>query len=141
MKALVIYDTKFGNTEKVANGIAEVLKAEAIKASDVEVSTLKEYDVIVFGSPTQAWNMSGGMKGLFKKLQGDSFLGKKAATFDTRFKSRFAGSAAKKIQSKLLKLDFEIVMEPVSFIVIGKEGPLAEGEMEKTKVFSALISS
>ncbi len=32
-------------------------------------------------------------------------------------------------------------MDPVSFIVTGSEGPLAEGEMEKTKEFSTLISS
>jgi flavodoxin len=141
MKAVVVYDTKFGNTEQVAKGIAQVLSGNAIRVTDVDPLKLKVYDVFAFGSPTHAWNMSSGMKAFFKKLKGESFAGKKAATFDTKYKSRFAGSAAKKIQSKLKKLDFNIIMDPVSFIVTGSEGPLAEGELEKTKAFSALISS
>lgn len=138
MNAIVIFDTKFGNTEKVAKGIAEVLNTKAVKASEIELSSLEEYDLVVVGSPTHAWNMSKDMKKFFNQLKGKSFQGKRAATFDTKYKSRFAGSAAKKIQSKLKKLDFEIALEPISFIVTGNEGPLAEGEMDKTKAFSAL---
>jgi flavodoxin len=141
MKAIVVYDTKFGNTEKVAKTIAKILSADIFRVGEVDISKLMEYDVFVAGSPTHAWNMSSGMKTFFKKLKGESFEGKKAATFDTKYKSRFAGSAAKKIQSKLKKLDFKIVLDPVSFIVTGNEGPLAEGEIEKTKAFSALFSS
>ena len=74
----------------------------------------------------------------FKKMKGESFDGKKAAAFDTKFNSRFAGSAAKKIQGKLKKLGFDIAMKPVSFFVTGREGPLAEGEMEKVNAFSTL---
>ena len=141
MKAIVVYDTKFGNTEQVAKGIARVLNADVVRVTDVDITKLKEYDIFAFGSPTHTWNISSGMKKLFNKLKGESFKGKKAATFDTKYKSRFAGSAAKKIQSKLKKLDFEIIMDPMNFIVIGNEGPLAEGEMEKTTAFSTLISS
>ena len=139
MKVIVIYDTKFGNTEKVAKSIAKILSADVYRVTDVDISKLKEYDVFAVGSPTHAWNMSSVMKVFFKKLKGESFEGKRAATFDTKYKSRFAGSAAKKIQSKLKKLDFKIVMDPVSFLVTGNEGPLAEGEMEKIKAFSTLI--
>lgn len=138
MKAIVVYDTKFGNTEQVAKGIAKVLNADVIKVTDVEVTKLKEYNVFVVGSPTHAWNMSAGMKQFFKKIEGQSFGEKKAAAFDTKMDSRFAGSAAKKIQSKLKKLSFNITMKPVSFFVTGREGPLADGELEKVKEFSAL---
>ncbi len=138
MKTVLIFDTKFGNTEKVAMGIAKILNADVFKVSDIDFSKLQDYNVFVVGSPTHAWNMSKGMKDFFKKLKGKSFQGKRAATFDTKYKSRFAGSAAKKIQSKLKKLDFEIAMEPVSFIVTGNEGPLAEGEMDKVSEFTIL---
>jgi flavodoxin I len=138
MKAVVVYDTTFGNTEQVAKGIAKVLNADAIRVSDVEVSKLKEYDIFAFGCPIHAWNMSSGMKKILKQLEGESFAGKKAATFDTKIDSRFAGNAAKKIQKKLKKLDFDIAMKPVHFIVIGREGPLAEGEMDKVQTFAAL---
>jgi len=138
MNAIVVYDTKFGNTEQVAKGIAKVLNADIIKVSEVEPSKLKAYDIFAFGSPTHAWNMSSGMKKALNKLKDHSFEGKKAAAFDTKFNSKFAGSAAKKILGKLKKLDFQISMEPISFIVIGNEGPLADGEMDKVKAFAAL---
>ncbi|MFX1577418.1 MAG: flavodoxin family protein [Promethearchaeota archaeon] len=138
MKAVVVYDTKFGNTKQVAEGIAEVLNADIINVSAIDSSKLREYDVFAFGCPVHAWNMSAGMKKALKLLEGESFVGKKVGTFDTRIASRFAGNAAKKIQSKLKKLGFDIAMKPVHFIVTGREGPLAEGEMEKVKAFTAL---
>ncbi len=141
MKAIVVYDTMFGNTEKVAKGIAAILKADVYAASDVDTTKLKDYGVFVFGSPTHAWNMSSKMKQLFKQLENQTFHGKKAATFDTKLASRFAGSAAQKIEKKLKHLGFSIVMEPVNFVVLGREGPLADGEMEKTKVFSKVKGS
>jgi flavodoxin len=141
MKAVVVYDTKFGNTEQVAKGIAEVLNADLVKVSDVDPEKLKAYDIFAIGSPVHAWNMSRGMKEAIKKLRGHSFDGKKAATFDTRIKHRFAGNAAKKIQSKLKKLGFTIAMKPVHFIVVDREGPLAEGEIDKVKAFAALNSA
>jgi flavodoxin len=138
MKAVVIYDTKFGNTKEVAEGIAKVLNADVINVSAIDSSKLREYDIFAFGCPVHAWNMSAGMKKALKTLEGESFVGKKAAAFDTRIASRFAGNAANKIQSKLKKLGFEIAMKPIHFIVTGREGPLAEGEMKKVKSFTAL---
>ncbi|MFX1566096.1 MAG: flavodoxin family protein [Promethearchaeota archaeon] len=141
MKAVVVYDTQFGNTEQVARGIAKVINADTIKVSEVEVSKLKPYDLFAFGCPVHAWNMSSGMKKALQKLEGESFAGKKAGTFDTRIASRMAGNAATKIQKKLKKLGFEIIMKPVHFIVAGREGPLAEGEMDKVQAFTALKST
>lgn len=141
MKAVVVYDTKFGNTEQVAKGIAKILNADTIKVSNIEPSSLKVYDLFAFGCPVHAWNMSAGMKTALQKLEGESFEKKKAATFDTRLASRFAGNAASKIQKKLKKLGFEIVMKPVHFIVAGREGPLAEGEIEKVEAFITLKQS
>jgi flavodoxin len=138
MKAVVIYDTKHGNTEKVAKGIAKIIGADTLKVGDADPEKLKKYDIFVFGSPTHAWNMTAGMKQLFKRLSGEDFGGKKAAAFDTKFKGRFAGGAAKKIEKKLRKLGFTIGMGYVSFYVTGMEGPLAKGEMDKAKGFVAI---
>lgn len=141
MKAIVVYDTQFGNTEQVAKGIAKVLNADIIKVTDLEASKLKAYDRFAFGCPVHAWNMSSGMKLALQKLEGESFAGKQAATFDTRIDSRFAGDAAGKIGKKLKKLGFKVIMKPVHFIVTGREGPLAEGEMDKVQIFAALKST
>ena len=91
---------------------------------------------MVFGCPTQIWNMSGGMKDLFKRMEGESFKGKTAAAFDTKFNGRLAGSAAKKIEGKLKKLGFTLAMNGISFFVTGQQGPLAEGELDKIKAFT-----
>jgi flavodoxin len=141
MKAVVVYDTKFGNTEQVAKGIAKVLNADLIKVADVDPTRLMEYDIFAFGSPTHAWNMSGGMKQAFNRLKGHSFEGKKAVAFDTKIEHRFAGNAATKIQSRLKKLGFTIAMKPVHFFVTDREGPLGDGEMDKVKAFEALKST
>ncbi|MHA1840034.1 MAG: flavodoxin family protein [Candidatus Ranarchaeia archaeon] len=138
MTAIVIYDTKFGTTQKVAEAIAQILNADLLKASDVDVKKLNDYDAMVFGCPTQIWNISGGMRDLFKRMQGKSFTGKTAVAFDTKINSRFAGSAAKKIEGKLRKLGFTLAMSAVSFFVTGQEGPLADGELDKTQAFATL---
>jgi flavodoxin len=50
-KTLVIYYSKYyGNTEKVANAIADGLDAVLMPSQQVEVQTLLEYDLIGFGS-------------------------------------------------------------------------------------------
>lgn len=141
MKSVVVYDTRFGNTEKVAKGIAKALMADISKAPEATVSELKGYDTLVFGSPTHAWNMSDGMKDLFNRMKGESFRGKKAAAFDTKFNRRFAGSAAKKMEGRLRKLGFDIAVEPMSFFVKGMEGPLEDGELQKCEKFGKDIAS
>ena len=57
MKAIVIYDSQFGNTEKVAQAIHTALAARGesslIRAADVTDAALAGCDLIVVGSPTQ----------------------------------------------------------------------------------------
>lgn len=51
MKRLIIYESvHHKNTEKIAKAIAEVLKAELKKPQDVNIDSLKDYDLIGFGS-------------------------------------------------------------------------------------------
>jgi len=51
MKALIIYKSvHHGNTEKIAEAIAEVMEAEMKKVEEVEVEELKHCDIIGFGS-------------------------------------------------------------------------------------------
>lgn len=51
MKRLIIYESvHHKNTEKIAKAMAEVLKAELKKPQDVNIDSLKDYDLIGFGS-------------------------------------------------------------------------------------------
>jgi len=143
MRALVIYDSQFGNTEQVSRAIGQVLDVsmEVIirRAGYVDTAHLQEADIVVVGSPTHRWGMSRAIKDFFRGLKGRRFEGKCAAAFDTRFRSRFSGSAAKKIDGQLRKLGFQVVASPFGAYVEGREGPLKEGEIERAKVFGATV--
>ncbi|NCC64053.1 MAG: nitric oxide synthase, partial [Spirochaetia bacterium] len=54
MKALVVYDSAFGNTEKIAKIIGESLDSPVKRAVDVKAEDLQALDVLIVGSPTQA---------------------------------------------------------------------------------------
>jgi flavodoxin len=143
MKALIAYDTKFGNTEKVAKTISEGLSASYAvsckKVTDVSVSELRESDLVLVGSPTHAWNMSRATKSFFKGLGEERFEGKMAAAFDTKFNRKLAGSAAKKIEGELKKLGFKIAVPHLNAYVVKSEGPLGDGEIDRCKEFAAKL--
>jgi len=135
-RAVVIYDTKFGNTEKVARALAEGMKKHEVnvdcsKIDEVNISKLGDYDLLAVGGPTHAFGLSKPMKDFLKKLEKVNISGKRAFAFDTKLKSRLAGSAGKRIEKKLKKLGMSIVKSHVSAIVKGGEGPL-EDDAEET---------
>ncbi len=57
MKALVIYDSLYGNTEKVAKVLASGMREQGVevdyvRANAVDIGTLEAYDMILIGGPT-----------------------------------------------------------------------------------------
>jgi flavorubredoxin len=132
LKAAVIYDSVYGNTEKVAKALAAGLESggatvDIVKVDAVKFDEIDAFDLFCVGSPTHAWNASKPMKEFlehFKTVKG--LAGKKAFVFDTKMKSRLAGSAAGKIENKLKNLDLTIARHSESAIVLGREGPLEE---------------
>ncbi len=145
IKAAIIYDTKFGNTEMVAKALAEGMKKHGVnvdcfKIGDVEVSKLVDYDLLAIGGPTQAFGPSKPIKDFLQKLENVNISSMRAFTFDTKFKSRFAGSAAKSIEKQLKKLGMTIVKSYSSAIVKGGEGPLEDGTEETFNQIGAEIA-
>ena len=81
-KALVCYYSKSGNTEKMAEKIAEELQHQGIdtdlsRVEETSVDVLPEYDAIVLGSPVYYGSMAWPMKKFLdesvifhRKLQG-----------------------------------------------------------------------
>lgn len=135
-KALVVYDSVYGNTEKVAKALAAGLESSkvevsCVKVDKVEVDRLGEVDLLAVGSPTHAWSASKPVKEFLERLKSVNGLsGKKAFAFDTKMKSRLAGSAGGKIEGKLKGLGLTIVKPHASAVVKGREGPLEEGAEE-----------
>ena len=135
-KAIVIYHTLFGNTEKIANALASGLRdqgieVDCIKIEDVQIETLMDYDLLAIGGPTHGFGMSKPMKKFVKNLEQKDLQNKSSFAFDTKTGSRFWGSAAKGIEKMLRKFGTSIIRPRESAIVKGLKGPLDEN-MEET---------
>jgi len=148
MKALIFYDSVYGNTKKIAEAVADgfrELKAECrlIHATEVTAAAVAAADLVVIGSPTRAFRaVDSVVKAL--KDPGIPYDGKKFAAFDTRIdpadiKSGFFrrivtsfGYATDQIVKLAVKRGAVPVADPVGFCVTGKEGTiLRKGEAER----------
>ena len=72
MKALIIYDSKFGNTEKIARAIGEAVtplgKVKVLRVSKANPSELASIDFLIVGSPTHAGRATRTTKEFLKKI-------------------------------------------------------------------------
>jgi flavodoxin len=141
MKALIIFDSNFGNTKKLAETIAEKFgkDTKVLPVSDFSAKELEGIKLLVVGSPVNAWRPTEKIKRFLEGFSEGQLEGIKAASFDTKMKSFLAGDASKKISRKLKKAGAEIIVDPQAFIVKGSKGPLFEGEIEKAEKWAALI--
>jgi flavodoxin len=148
MKALVIYDSVFGNTGKIAQAIGNALGSqedvEIVRVSDVKPEQLTGLTLLIVGSPTRQFRPTGAITSLLKSIPKDGLRGVKVAAFDTRFTVseiekvrilaffvRIFGYAAKPMADRLEKKGGELVLPPEGFYVGDTEGPLLEGELER----------
>ena len=134
MKALVVYDSAYGNTRSVAEAIAsslEGLQASSVPVGDFKPGALAAGDLLVVGSPINGWRPTPKITALLSALGDGSLKGVKAAAFDTRVRMFLHGDAAKKITYALKAGGADIIAEPTPFYVKGGEGPLRDGEIEK----------
>lgn len=151
MKALVIYDSEFGNTEQIAQAISRALGAygevAAAKEREVRLDHLAGLDLLVVGSPTQRFRQLPAISAMLDGFPQNSLKGVKAAAFDTRltmgeinktavlaFFVKLAGDsayAAKHIANQLKKKGGQLIAPPEGFYVDGMKGPLVQGELER----------
>jgi flavodoxin len=146
MKSLVVYFSKFGNTQKVAEAVAETLASagpvRVISIDQLGVSDLQGVDLVVMGSPTHRMNLPQAVRPLFESLPRRVMRGTPVAAFDTSYKmSRWLApfTAAHKLAPRLRKLGGKRVVPPETFNVVEREGPLYEGEIERARTWAASI--
>ena len=86
-KALIVYATRTGETEKIGNLIAEGIRfsgheANVVKATEIKKEEdLKGFDALVFGSPTYHGDMVQGMKTLLFMAEKAELEGKIGGAF------------------------------------------------------------
>jgi flavodoxin I len=147
MNALVVYDSVFGNTEKVAREIGRALEAsgsvQTLRVTEANTDRLGGLDLLVVGSPTRGFRPTEGIISFLKAMPEGRLHGLKVAAFDTRiapedikspilrFLVKVGGYAAPSIAKRLEQADGRLVVPPEGFAVTGTEGPMKQGELER----------
>jgi flavodoxin len=155
MKTLIIYDSVFGNTSKIAQAMFQGLPIENLgdckHVQEVDWKDLKKYDLLLIGSPTRGFRPTPSITKLLKNLSKEELASCNAAAFDTRFDLkelktkafRFivnsGGYAAKKISRMLKSKGANIICPPEGFLVSGESGPLKEKELDRAMHWSHKI--
>ena len=142
MNTLIIYDSTFGNTAQLAQAMAEKMgeygTARIALADEAGLTEVKEIDLLLVGGPTQRHGLSPSMKALLEGFPRRTLQGMHAGAFDTRYHMSAwkSGSAAHGIASKLKRAGASLIVEPESFFVAEREGPLEEGEIERAAAWA-----
>lgn len=168
-RAVVVYESIYGNTHAIAEAIAQGLRAslstEALPAARATAGTLEGVALIVAGGPTHAHGMSRPqlresgvtaaqeagthldpasegpwLREWFDDL-GRARLTGWAASFDTRFDmpELLTGHASKGIMKKLERLGLSRLAEPQSFLVT-RDNHLLPGEEERARAWGESLA-
>ncbi|MEM2916750.1 MAG: flavodoxin family protein [Candidatus Bathyarchaeia archaeon] len=147
-KALVVYESKYGNTKRVAEAIVEgINEAGNVEVSlkelkEVDFNSIPNYDLILIGSPNHIGGPTRGIKGFIDKLGKLQLKGKMFAVFDT-YMGRDFEKAARKMEKRLTQKIKEITQPTpcLSIKVQGIKGPILEGEIPKCIEFGRKIAT
>lgn len=168
MRALVVYESMYGNTRRIAEAIARGLRpayaVQVVSVGGARYEHVGRYNLLVVGGPTHAHGMSRpdtreaaisapGVKAEQLNVEPDAGgvslrvwldrlgLGSgHAAAFDTRLQgyASVTGRASKGIAAMLHQHGFELVVEPISFLV-DRHDHLLPGEEERAERWGATL--
>ncbi len=145
MKALVIYDSLYGNTEKIAKAIGGAIQGEVkvLPAAEANATELKSLDLLIIGSPTQGGNATRAMQAFMGNIPETALKGVKVVVFDTRMTSAWVkifGFAAGRMAKYFKGKSTNLVVHSEGFYVTGSKGPLKVGEIERAAAWAKAIS-
>jgi hypothetical protein len=169
MRAVVVYESMFGNTHTVADHIAKGMGVDVdVTVVPVERATaalVADADLVVVGGPTHVHGMSTktsrsgakdtaakdedleldpdaegpGLRDWFDGLAGGDTP---AAAFDTRVDASavLTGRASKGIARRLRHHGFAVMIDPESFLV-DNENHLLAGEAHRAETWGAALAA
>jgi hypothetical protein len=168
MKALIVYESMYGNTHVVASEIAAALRptfeVTLVPVKDATQELVSACDFLVCGGPTHAHGMSGGLTrraaidaahkpdshldvddaaagpGLREWFNNIAHRHVAAAAFDTRVDGAAAltGRASLGIARRLRRHGYALIAPPESFLV-DKNNHLLPGELEHAAAWAATL--
>ena len=147
-KAIVVYESKYGNTKLVAETIVEGMRGvsgiETVlsEVKEVDLGQLTDFDVILVGSPNHMGSATRSIRKFIDKLGKLNLEGKLAAVFDTYLGGDFE-KAVKKMEKQIGQKvpGLKLAASGLSIRVEGMKGPITEGELPKCKDFGVKITS
>lgn len=168
MKAVVIYESMYGNTHLIADaigtGLEPIGEVAVVPVADATPEALAGADLVVVGGPTHAHGMTRASTrasaaemaakdddldldedaegpGLRDWFDSVGTLDVKAAAFDTRIKgpAMLTGQASKGIAKRLRQVGCSLVTGPESFLVT-KENHLVDEEEDHARRFGAELA-
>lgn len=168
MNALVVYESLYGNTARIAEAIGSglagaglVVTVAGLGSGSVDGTAIEEADLLVVGGPTHAHGLSSASSRETARQDdrntfGEPTLGpglrdwlpdlpeserRVAGAFDTRIGGAPAwvtGSAAKHIGKRLEAKGYRLVVEPECFLVT-RHNELVDGEVERATAWGATV--
>ncbi len=146
MNTVVLYESQYGNTQRLAELIGKELAARGavrvMSIAECELPLPADLDLLVVGAPTQAHGMTLAMKTFVERLQ-PKRAGVPVAVFDTRVKGPMLlwGSAARAMVAPLTASGFQLIDEPEHFTVSFSRPPqLGSGEEEHATAWAGRIA-
>jgi flavodoxin len=152
MKVLVVYDSFFGNTEKVASAIGGALQPQhevtVVRVGEVKPEQINGVELLIVGTPTRGFKASEATLAFLSSLQPGSLKGIRVAAFDTRidmkkqksvfvrFIGKFFRYAAEPTAAALVKAGGAQAQPPAGFFVEESEGPLRIGELDRATAWA-----
>ena len=170
MRALVVYESMYGNTRAVASNIADGLRSDyevtVVPVAEATWDLVADADLLVAGAPTHMHGMStrstrrmaaqgaakdGGDLRLDPDADGPGMrdwlrdLGHRsglAAAFDTRLSGvpAFTGRAGRPIARLLRRRDRRLIAAPESFLV-SSQSTLLDGEADRARRWGMTIGA
>jgi flavodoxin len=161
MKAIVVYESHWGNTAAVARAIADGFGPEARVLTTDEASTtaVDDADLIVAGAPVMAFNLPSDK--MLATMAGDTKAPRPPELSHASMRSwldhmaagrgRFAafetalrwspGGATGAIDGRLERAGFKRLAKGRRFVVKGSYGPLRDGELERAKAWGSELAA
>ncbi len=162
MRAIVVYESLWGNTAAIAHAIAEGIgdDAEVLDTARADPATVAQADLLVAGAPVHAMNLPteqsranaaqrpSGPDALAADLSHPSIRqwleevprgSARAAAFDTRVRGPLGHGAAPRILAALTDLGYSACVKAEGFHVdfrttrSGQAALLREGEIERAR--------
>jgi flavodoxin len=161
MKAVVVYESLWGNTAAVARAIAEGIgpDARAVTTDEASAELVQDADLLVAGAPVLGFNLANdSMRESIVRTEADaptppdlahpsmrSWLESlppgdvPSAAFETRIWWSPRGATGA-IEDRLEQAGYRPVTKAKKFVVEGKYGPLRHGELQRAREWGRTLA-